>query len=116
MTQKKRKNKPGLKDWHRADIIAALHKAGWSLRRLSISSGYTSPGTLVNALERTWPKGERIIAEALGIEPAQIWPSRYTEDALARRQARKAAQVFDASDFEADDISSIAPLPDGELS
>ncbi|MCD5733091.1 helix-turn-helix domain-containing protein, partial [Klebsiella pneumoniae] len=26
---------------------------------------------------RRWPKGERLIAEALGIAPEQIWPSRY---------------------------------------
>ncbi|WP_249891443.1 helix-turn-helix domain-containing protein [Mixta hanseatica] len=24
-----------------------------------------------------WPKGERLIAEALGVAPEQIWPSRY---------------------------------------
>ncbi len=29
------------KDWHRADIIAALHKAGWSLRQLSLKHGYS---------------------------------------------------------------------------
>ena len=28
-------------DWHRADIIAALHKAGWSLRQLSLQHGYS---------------------------------------------------------------------------
>lgn len=33
--------------------------------------------TLTNALNRRWPKGERLIAEALGIAPEQIWPSRY---------------------------------------
>ncbi|ECG1336568.1 hypothetical protein DS259_21380 [Salmonella enterica subsp. indica] len=33
--------------------------------------------TLANALIRHWPKGERLIAEALGIAPEHIWPSRY---------------------------------------
>ena len=37
-------------DWHRADIIAELRK-----------------------------KGERIIASAIGVEPSEIWPSRYGE-------------------------------------
>ncbi|MDI8936043.1 helix-turn-helix domain-containing protein [Salmonella enterica subsp. enterica serovar Anatum] len=32
---------------------------------------------LTNALNRRWPKGEKLIAEALGIAPEQIWPSRY---------------------------------------
>ncbi|WP_162265502.1 helix-turn-helix domain-containing protein, partial [Salmonella enterica] len=29
------------------------------------------------ALNRRWPKGERLIAEALGVAPEKIWPSRY---------------------------------------
>ncbi|HDT6506775.1 TPA: helix-turn-helix domain-containing protein [Klebsiella aerogenes] len=33
--------------------------------------------TLTNALNRRWPKGERLIAEALGVAPEKIWPSRY---------------------------------------
>lgn len=35
--------------------------------------------TLANALTRHWPKGERLIAEELGVRPEQIWPSRYPE-------------------------------------
>lgn len=34
-------------------------------------------GTLANALRAPWPKGEKIIADALGLEPKDIWPSRY---------------------------------------
>ncbi|WP_275100105.1 helix-turn-helix domain-containing protein [Sedimenticola hydrogenitrophicus] len=67
-------------DWHRADIVCALRKAGWSLRSLSTHHGYASPTTLTNALDRPWPKGERLIAEAIGIDPAVIWPSRYPQD------------------------------------
>ncbi|WP_083460545.1 helix-turn-helix domain-containing protein [Gulbenkiania mobilis] len=63
-------------DWHRADIVAALHKAGWSLRRLSQEAGL-SAGALNNALDRPWPKAERIIAAAIGEAPEAIWPSRY---------------------------------------
>ncbi|EAA5376458.1 transcriptional regulator [Salmonella enterica subsp. enterica serovar Ibadan] len=63
-------------DWHSADIIAALKKRGTSLSAVSRKSGLAS-STLANALIRHWPKGERLIAEALGIVPEQIWPSRY---------------------------------------
>jgi len=45
------------KDWHPADIIAALHKRGTNLAKLSQKSGLASP-TLPNALTRPWPKGE----------------------------------------------------------
>lgn len=63
-------------DIHPADIIAMLHKRKMSLASLSRHVGLSS-STLANALTRSWPKGEKIIAEALEMEPATIWPSRY---------------------------------------
>ncbi|EBQ2672564.1 transcriptional regulator [Salmonella enterica] len=63
-------------DWHPADIIAGLKKRGTSLSALSRQSGL-APSTLANALTRRWPKGERLIAEALDVAPEKIWPSRY---------------------------------------
>ena len=52
-------------DMHRADIVAAVRKAGTSISALSVKAGL-KPTTLNNALERRYPKGERIIAEAIG--------------------------------------------------
>ncbi|EIF2895969.1 helix-turn-helix domain-containing protein [Salmonella enterica subsp. enterica serovar Mishmarhaemek] len=63
-------------DWHSADIIATLKKRGTSLSAVSRKAGLAS-STLANALARHWPKGERLIADALGVAPEQIWPSRY---------------------------------------
>lgn len=63
-------------DWRSADIISGLRKRGTSLAGLSRQAGLAS-STLANALNRRWPKGERLIAEALGVAPEQIWPSRY---------------------------------------
>ncbi len=63
-------------DWHRLDIVAALHKRHFTLRGLSVDAGL-KPDTLKNALNRPYPKGERIIAAALNMDPANIWPSRY---------------------------------------
>lgn len=85
------KKQPEL-DWHRADIVCALRKAGWSLRGLSKHYGYASPNTLTVALDRPWPKGEKLIAEAIGVTPESIWPSRYkdtTEAARGRGASRK---------------------------
>ncbi|HEY3987034.1 helix-turn-helix transcriptional regulator [Cedecea sp.] len=62
-------------DWHPADIIAALRKKGTSLAAVSRKAGLAS-STLANVLTRHWPKGERLIAEELGVSPEQIWPSR----------------------------------------
>lgn len=67
------KNKP---DWHRQDILAAVRKRKGSLANLSREHGL-SDSTLANALARPWPKGESIIAGALGLTPQQIWPSRF---------------------------------------
>jgi Ner family transcriptional regulator len=64
------------KDWHPADVIAALRKSGTSLRQISISQGYR-PASLSAALHRPWPKAERTIAAVLGLSPHSIWPSRY---------------------------------------
>lgn len=79
MNQQHDPKKPARLDWHRADIVAALRKAGWSLRRLSKHHGYASGTTLTTALDRPWPKGERLIAAALGVAPQDIWPSRYAQ-------------------------------------
>ena len=87
MNKRNRPKKRPSVDWHRADIVAELRKAGWSLRKLSKYHGYASPNTLVNALARPWPKGERMVADAIGVEPWDIWPSRYPEkNSTARRR------------------------------
>ncbi|EFB2826084.1 helix-turn-helix domain-containing protein [Escherichia sp. 93.0816] len=66
-------------DWHPADIIAGLRKKGMSLAALSRQAGLAS-ATLANALSRSWPRGEKIIADALEISPEVIWPSRYFDE------------------------------------
>ncbi|WJV54677.1 helix-turn-helix transcriptional regulator [Prodigiosinella aquatilis] len=63
-------------DWHPADIIAGLRKRGTTMAAVSREAGLAS-STLANALTRHWPKGERLIAEALHKRPEEIWPSRY---------------------------------------
>lgn len=66
-------------DMHPADIIAGLKKKRLSMAALSRQSGLSS-STLANALSRPWPKGEHIIAQALEMDPADIWPSRYLDE------------------------------------
>lgn len=66
------------KDWHSADIIAAIKKKGTTMAAISREAGLCS-STLSNALTRKWPKGEKLIAEAIGVRAEIIWPSRYSE-------------------------------------
>jgi len=77
-------------DWHIADIKAAVEKAGWSFRRLSVHHGL-APNTLVIALRKPAPAQERRIAAAIGIPPQVIWPSRYTSDGLPVDRIRRGA-------------------------
>ncbi|MFO1421216.1 MAG: helix-turn-helix transcriptional regulator [Candidatus Competibacteraceae bacterium] len=90
MKQFYRRNKA--EDWHPADIIAALRKAGWSLRRLSQAHG-RCPHTLGAALQRPYFAGELIIAQTLGLSPAQIWPSRYPRCGNRRSTKRESVCI-----------------------
>lgn len=71
--------KPASKDWHRADIIAAVRKTGTNLNQLSLKHSL-GIGVLRNCLNHPYPKYERLIAEYLGTTPQAIWPSRYHLD------------------------------------
>ncbi|WP_071882777.1 helix-turn-helix domain-containing protein [Chania multitudinisentens] len=75
-------------DWHPADVIAALKKRGTTLAAVSREAGLSS-STLANALSRPWPKGEWLIADALNVHPAEIWPSRYFDPHTHRLLDRK---------------------------
>ena len=66
-------------DWHPADVLAALKKRGHSLAGLSVAKGY-HPTAAGKALRKSWPAMERILAEAIGVVPQAIWPSRYDAD------------------------------------
>lgn len=66
------------KDWSRKRIVYELHERNITLQSLSVKSGL-APSTLKNALRFSYPKGERIIAEAIGVDPSEIWASRYAE-------------------------------------
>lgn len=75
------------RDWESYDVIAALRKTGITLVELSRQSGLSS-STLSNALVRPYTKGERIIAERIGLPPEKIWPSRYKKKRSERRSRK----------------------------
>lgn len=79
-----KQKKASTKDWHRADIKAALEKAHWSYARLSVHHGYDRR-MAQQAIYRQYPRAERLIAEAIGVHPKDIWPSRYNADGTAKR-------------------------------
>ncbi len=66
------------RDWHVADIKAALAKCGTNYEKLAKENGIAG-STLRNALRFKYPKAERIIADKIGVSPDEIWPSRYAK-------------------------------------
>lgn len=79
-------------DWHPADIVAALHKAGTTMTKLAKSHGLSSGNTLSKAMRSSFPIAEKRIADALGIHPKEIWPSRYYPNGEQRPRGCRAIQ------------------------
>lgn len=73
------------KDWHPAEVVAAMRMKGISLAQLALLNGYSNKNSLTSALRRPYPLAEALIAEALGKNAADIWPSRYDTDGKPNR-------------------------------
>ncbi|SUF52637.1 transcriptional regulator [Salmonella enterica] len=71
-------------DWHPEYIKAEIHKRGLSLRALSLQAGY-SRDSLKSVLRTPCKPYQRIIADALGVEPETIWPSRYQTESYMQK-------------------------------
>lgn len=83
--------KASREDWHPADILAALRKAGWTLAALSAAHGLAR-STLTHAFARSYPLAEQRIAEAIGVPPQTIWPSRWNDDGTQKPRGMRALQ------------------------
>lgn len=73
------------RDWSGNKIRVAVKNSGTSIRQLSIAEGL-KPESFGQALHRQYPNAERAIAQAIGCEPREIWPSRYERDGRPRRK------------------------------
>ncbi|HBM3102604.1 TPA: transcriptional regulator [Klebsiella pneumoniae] len=78
-----RKEEPGL-DWHPENIKAEIHKRGLTFRALSLQAGYKKD-SLKSVLRTPCKPYQEIVANALGVEPEDIWPSRYKTDSYMRK-------------------------------
>jgi Ner family transcriptional regulator len=79
------------KDWHWADVVAAIRKRGWSLRQIALAHGYRTGTALGEVARRPWPKGEAILALYVGVDhPKEIWPSRYDAEGRPNRRTSRA--------------------------
>ncbi len=64
-------------------VQAALRLKGLTVAKLAKENGL-APSTLNAVWARKYPRAERIIADALGVKPCDIWPSRYLNNAKAQ--------------------------------
>lgn len=76
--------KPAPKDWHRADIKAALEKKGFSIRGFARHHHY-SKSAVSKAFNSAYPLMEALIAAELGVDVKTIWPSRYDEHGAPKK-------------------------------
>ncbi len=72
--------KSSREDWHPADIVAALHKRGFTLRDIARSHGLKDSSTLSKAMIASYPAAERRLADAAGVPVHVMFASRYYPD------------------------------------
>jgi Ner family transcriptional regulator len=84
--------------WHRADIIAAIHKRGSSLAQLGRENGL-GDSTLRASLHTPRTPSNRIIAAFLGASLHDLWPAWFDRNGrliggrkAARARRRAASQ------------------------
>lgn len=65
-------------DWSTQKIKGELTLRGRTLADVSRSARLDRTAGSI-ALKRRWPKAEKAIADALGVQPETIWPSRYSK-------------------------------------
>lgn len=73
-------------DWHSEDIKAAVRKRGTNLSQLSRDAGL-KPDSLRNVFRYHCKKYESIVADVIGVEASEIWPSRYPVDEIGVKDA-----------------------------
>lgn len=76
--------KPAAKGWHPAFIVYQLRLKGLSLRKVAARAGYAA-GSGKRPIRDAWPAMERVVADALGVHPSEIWPERYEADGSPKR-------------------------------
>jgi Ner family transcriptional regulator len=76
----------------RAWIKYRLELSGTNLQQLA-ERNHLSRNAVRAALSRSYPRAEAIIAKALGMKPADIWPDRYDEYGLPLRGMPTPAKI-----------------------
>lgn len=65
----------------RAWVKYQVHLQGRSLAQVAADAG-VARSTLYQTFLKTYPRMEKVIADAVGLAPADLWPERYDADGL----------------------------------
>lgn len=84
-------------DWHPADIIAALHKRGITLRALAKQHGLNQSASLSKAFTQSYPASEKRLADAVGVPVQEMFAARYHPDGTSKRRGIRGAHVLHSS-------------------
>lgn len=105
--------KPAREDWNKADIKAALEKAGWTCRKLAkahnMAHSYFS-----DTFTRPNPRAQAIMAKVIGYTPSTIWPSRYDKDGNPKRGLYTGSRK-NGRDYLARSVRSASPSRNGNV-
>lgn len=85
--------KTSREDWHPADIVAALHKRGYTLRDIAREEGLKDSSTLSKAMVQSYPAGERRLAKYAGVQPQEMFPTRYSDDGTKIPRGIRGARI-----------------------
>jgi Ner family transcriptional regulator len=78
---------PTSSQWHRADIIAAVHKRGSSLSVIAKRIGL-SPKSMSYALGKRHPRANQAISEFIRVPLHELWPAFYPPEPAKLTPAR----------------------------
>lgn len=90
------RRRPSRPAWDIPAVRAELERRGITVTGLSVERGFNR-SAVTTALRRPWPAIERIIAHAIGVSPAEIWPERYDGDGSPLRARGRQSSVHSAA-------------------
>ena len=86
--------------WNKEYIKYRVRIQCGTFRALAKQAGVI-PEYLSGALNKPQPKAEGIIARALGVSPAEIWPERYTEAVMRNHRHWRRHDNINVANFNA---------------
>jgi Ner family transcriptional regulator len=104
-------------DKRRAWVKYQIHLTGRSMAQVADAAGVNRQ-TLYSAFFKTYPRMEKVIADALGLPPAVVFPDRYDADGLpiyrmGRPKKSTSKQAKDTTRTGGRNVQSRAPDKQG---